>query len=198
MGIMGSSRKTIGHRNNSRHNLQDGRCGNRLLGILALLVVGLLYLMMFADSGNDYGEDATKHLKTLDDLTKARAIRARAAVNTIKESPSSDEKESDQDGDASDEKQDNEEGGQDGDNSPDEENGDPDDLDEGNGDPDEPDTDVEGNDTEDQDQENVSDKENGDEGEVVDEDQDGGSESASSDFGEGNDTEEEGEEVARR
>jgi hypothetical protein len=63
--------------------------------ILALLVVGLLYLMMFADIGNDYGEDATKHLKTLDDLTKARAIRARAAVNTIKESPSSDEKESD-------------------------------------------------------------------------------------------------------
>jgi hypothetical protein len=96
MGIMGPSRKTIDHRNNSRRSLQDGRCGNRLLGILALLVVGLLYLMMFANSGNDYGEDATKHLKTLDDLTKARAIRARAAVNTIKESPSSDEKESDQ------------------------------------------------------------------------------------------------------
>ena len=214
MGSPRSSRKTISHRNNNSRRSNGSSCGNTLLGILVLLMAGSLYLMIFPDSGDDYGGDATKHLKTLESISKSRAFRAPAAVNVVQESPSSDEEESDQDRDASDKNQDSEEesdhhkesaaseqksspdaqnnseeepDSKEGDNSPDEENGeDPsDDPDEGNEDPDEPGTTVEANGEEDEDQDSVSDEENGDAGEdPLGEDQNRDSKSASADSGE--------------
>jgi hypothetical protein len=221
MGSPRSPLKTIGHRNNSRHNQPHGRnAGNLLLSVVALFVVGSLYLLIFADSGNVYGGDATKHLKTLGNISKDRANGAGGfsppiLANTpgALRGSSPDEEESDpQDRDASDENQDSEEESDHHDiefafksdeqnnseensgDSSNEENGNPNDPEEVNGDPDESDTSSEANNSGDQDQDSVSDEETGDAGQgALGEDQDG-----DSDSGEGNDSEELGEDVARR